>query len=57
MIEEGAGYKFEDVTQFQGIEIITDACHGCSKNAKATSINVVGVKSGKLLHHEHVTKA
>jgi hypothetical protein len=50
-------YDIPDATDFPGIQIITDARHGWRKNAKDSSVCAVGVKSGKVLHHEHITTA
>jgi hypothetical protein len=50
-------YEFTDADTFSGIEIITDARHGWRKNSKDSSVSAIGVKSGKILHHEHITTA
>lgn len=46
----------EGVQEWDGISIITDACHGWRKNAKDTSVVAIGDKSHKVLQHIHVTK-
>ena len=39
-----------------GINVISDARHSTRKNAKDTSVVVIGEKGHKVLSHEHVTK-
>ncbi len=52
LVEEIA--STEDMTE--GISVISDARHGWRKNAKDTSVVVIGEHSHKVLQHEHVTK-
>ena len=40
----------------EGISVASDARHGWRKNAKDTSVVVMGDSSHKVLHHQHVTK-
>ena len=53
-IHEEIGWSV--VEDQEGINVLTDARHGWRKNAKDSSIVVIGEKSHKVLRHEHVTK-
>ena len=47
----------EEESEWQGIDIGSDARHGWRKNAKDTSVDVIGDQSHKVLQHVHVTKS
>ena len=40
-----------------GITVMSDARHGWRKNARDTSVVVIGDKTHKVLNHTHVTNA
>jgi hypothetical protein len=48
-------YNIDDT--WQGIDVASDARHGWRKNAKDTSVVVIGDQSHRVLQHIHITKA
>ena len=50
------GLSSEDSEEQRPIDILTDARHGCRKNAKDTSVVAIGDRSHKVIACEHVTK-
>lgn len=54
VLEEVASYENEELGT---VDIMTDARHGCRKNAKDTSVVAIGEKTHKVLSCEHVTKS
>ena len=58
MLEEQAAYVLLEPEDqpINGIDIMTDARHGHRRNAKDTSVVVLGARTNKVLVHEHVTK-
>ena len=46
----------QDTDHWDGITIFTDARHDWRKNAKDTSVVVIGDKTHSVLQHVHVTK-
>jgi hypothetical protein len=61
LLQEMACYDMigenDDQEEWQGIDVISDARHGHRRNAKDTSVVVLGEKTKKVLGHFHVTKA
>ena len=56
-IEEALMEEIGMYEELTGIDIMTDARHGWRKNAKDTSVVVIGEKTHKVLQCQHVTKA
>ena len=50
------GLSSNDFLEEQPIDILTDARHGCRKNAKDTSVVAIGDKSHRIIACEHITK-
>ena len=61
LLQEMACYDMradeEDQEEWQGIDVISDARHGHRRNAKDTSVVVLGERTKKVLGHFHITKA
>lgn len=57
-VDDALIYETNSVENLEeGISVMSDARHGWRKNAKDTSVVVIGDNSHKVLCHEHVTKA